>query len=326
MLTRSSHIITSKLVAGSKLKAVYFTKWFVRPALPSPGFYESQATKNGLFVLNSRFMSAKKVVFKSELGMQENDNKADEPTLQKLSSENNEQTSQQKPISFSSVDKAEKHYEHEQKLIFEKQREKWIHNITKKFSEDLYQDSIESSTKQLSGLEKYQWLDQEKERIKSSADPYASLISKAIQHSTDNQNNNPLTIEEINSLPVGEVLQRLQKYENKEKALENEHYLAIRKKAIRHLWEDAFSLSMIKDSELGKNLRYLNLLTDLFVNTYNQSFADPHECVTDFKLLSFLIFSPSKTLANTEYNIKLQNMLVKELFNDPGHLSTVQGK
>lgn len=83
---------------------------------------------------------------------------------------------------------------------------------------------------------------------------------------------------------------------------------------------------MIKDSELGKSARYLNLMTDVFVNTYNQTFADPHECVMDFKLFSFLVFSPSKTLANPEYNQKLQSMLVKELFSEPGHLSTVQGK
>lgn len=234
MLARSSHIVKNKIVFTYTQKAMYFTKWFVRPGYNSTEFYGSSANKNGLFVLNNRFMSVKKVVFKSEPEMEPNIDKVEEPTLSKLASQSNEQSSQQKSPVFQSIEQAEKYYESEQKVIFEKQREKWIHNITKSFNENFYQDSIENS-KKFSGLEKHEWFEKEKSKIQSSADPYASLISKVIQNSVDNQSADPMTVDEINNFPVGDVLQRIQKYQNKAAALENEHYVAVRKKAIRHI-------------------------------------------------------------------------------------------
>ena len=274
-------------------------------------------------------MHAKRVVFKSEPDLQEKSNQNNETTLAKIEEEKKEnepQKSKDETVSFSTIDKAQKYYENEQKIIFERQREKWIHNITKKYSDDLYQEKIEKAFQSLTGHEKFDWIDKDKENIRNSTDPYAALISKTIQHNVEENNIKPMTIDEINNLSIGEVTQRLQRYEDKASALENDHYLAIRKKAIRFIWDDAFSLGMIKDSKLGKNARYLNLMTDILINTYNQDFDNPHEWAMDFKLFSFMLFSSKQTFANDEYNLKLQGMLVKELFNEPGHLSTVQGK
>lgn len=236
---------------------------------------------------------------------------------------------QKTPQLFNSTQRALKHFEHEEKVIFENMREKWIYNATKKFDEDHYDDRIEVTYKSLKAKDSYKWLDEANQYASSSADPYAALLSKVIDNKVkaNSESTLPFAANEVNNLSATEVLDRLFTLKTSVTDLDSDFYIALRKKAIRFICdEDAFALSMIRGGELGKNPRFLNLMTDIFVNTYAPNAANPHECLRDFKILSFLLFDPEKTLAHKEYNLALQGMLAQELFSAPGHLSSIKGK
>lgn len=78
---------------------------------------------------------------------------------------------------------------------------------------------------------------------------------------------------------------------------------------------------MLTKTDLGKNNRFLNLMTDIVLSVPNS-----HECASDFKTLVFLLYDPQKVIQISDYKIKLQNLLVNELFYEPGHLPSVKGE
>jgi hypothetical protein len=117
-------------------------------------------------------------------------------------------------------------------------------------------------------------------------------------------------------------VERLRANIDKITQLDTKTYSDIRTKVVKHIChKDEFAKEMLTKSDLGKNNRFLNLMTDIALSVPNS-----HECVSDFKTLSFLLYDPQKILQNSEYKIKLQNLLVNELFYEPGHLPSIKGE
>ena len=116
------------------------------------------------------------------------------------------------------------------------------------------------------------------------------------------------------------------KYEKNKEFLSTQ-YQQLRKKAIRTICEnDSFAMAILKDGILGKSSRFLNLLTDVYVNTANPKLSDPDQFAKEFKIFSFLAFDPAAALKNKDYELYIQNILVNELFVEPGQFSSLKSK
>jgi hypothetical protein len=64
-------------------------------------------------------------------------------------------------------------------------REKWIHNITKRFDEDLHEDKIGKVHQTFVTDNQHPWLKEADEHASSSSDPLASLLFKVIEGKED---------------------------------------------------------------------------------------------------------------------------------------------
>jgi len=70
------------------------------------------------------------------------------------------------------------------------------------------------------------------------------------------------------------------------KKINSDGYLKLRKKSIRFVCEQEKHIKdMIKNGPLGQNARFLNLITDMYVNTFNPSSEAPLQCLTEFVML-----------------------------------------
>lgn len=190
----------------------------------------------------------------------------------------------------------------------------------------LFEDNIDAIHKNLKGQEKYSWVDNVEEPISSSSDPYATMISKLIDRSQPKSGKaKELTAEEFNNLSLDNALVKLRQGQIEVKG--EEALQQLWKQSMKMLGEkDNYAKSMIKDSPLGKNKRFRNLMTDIVVNTFNPNAQDPHSCAKEFKMFAFLAYDGHKALEKNKYNLKLQNILTNELFSEPGHLSGVKSK
>lgn len=238
-------------------------------------------------------------------------------------------------IEFGNLGHAKKHFYKERKEVFERMSEKWAHNTTRKYDQDLYEDKLQQAYDKASQDANFDWLDRIDKTATSSSDSMASLLANLIKHEKENKAS-PISVEEFKQLPLHEGLTRLKANIKEMKNLDEKAYSVLRKKAIRQICQnDEFALNVMKNGQLGKNARFLNLMTDVLVNTFNPKLVDRKDAnnnnlcwmpVNNFKLFAFLAFDPEMVMANQQYKIQLQNLLVEELFSEPGHLSAIKGK
>lgn len=110
-------------------------------------------------------------------------------------------------------------------------------------------------------------------------------------------------------------------------------YLNIRKKAVLLIWDDHKEIyELIKEGPLGRNARFLNLITDIYVNTFNPSSSDPHEFLKDFSYFSIVALNASNAFQTAssqpqeKADSRVLNQLFEEMFSEPGSIKTKNGK
>lgn len=173
----------------------------------------------------------------------------------------------------------------------------------------------------------YEWLDTHSSSILKSEDPYAALVSKVAEKvQKDVKNAEAINLDQFKKVGVVEGLTRLQPNLSKVESFDDQQYQVIRRKAIRELCEkDVYAIDIIKNSKLGSNNRYLNLLTDVFVNTFEAGAAEPFKFSKDFMLFSFLAFDAQSATQNTAYASYVQELIKTQMFKNPSDFSTLPG-
>ncbi|CAI2365840.1 unnamed protein product [Moneuplotes crassus] len=126
-----------------------------------------------------RNMSAQKVVFSKnpipESGKK--DNKDNKDFQKKLQVKENPPQSY-KPRNMGSSRQA---YYADRKKLYETLKEKWIHNVTKRFDEDLFEDNIQKAHSKHSRKADLTWLTKAERYAEKSFDPYSALLSDVIK-------------------------------------------------------------------------------------------------------------------------------------------------
>ena len=69
----------------------------------------------------------------------------------------------------------------QRKELFDNLREKWVHNTTKSFTEDLYEDGIQEAFQKHS-KNNLKWLEKADAYAETSSDPLAALLSSIIEN------------------------------------------------------------------------------------------------------------------------------------------------
>jgi hypothetical protein len=171
-------------------------------------------------------------------------------------------------------------------------------------------------------------LNNSKKYVKKASDPYTALISKIIdQNAKTLSRTEPVSLEKFKKMPTAQGLSRLQPNLSKVGKFDDAQFQVIRKKAIRQLCEnDQFATNMIKDSALGRNSRYLNLLTDTFVNTFDGSSDNPHQFAKDFLMFSFIAYDSQTAIQNADYAMAVQSLIKNQLFTEAGSFTSIPSK
>lgn len=154
------------------------------------GGLKSQLVSNTLYAWNVRgFASAQKVVFTSDPRKKfDEESKKSQRGLPKELKEKSLREAKT-PVSrppqpeYKNMDEALQAYYKERREVFEQIRERWIHNITKRFDEDLKEDTIQEAFKSLPETQHLQWIKEADAYASGSSDPLAALLSKAIENS-----------------------------------------------------------------------------------------------------------------------------------------------
>jgi hypothetical protein len=192
MLIRSSKIMKHQGFTKYVFSKQFAPKSFWSGVLKNTGAsgLKSRLAGNTLYTWNVRgFASAQKVVFTSDprKKFDEETKKTQRSTPNKLRSRSSKQDGAQvsKPTQpeYKNIDEVLQAYYKERREVFEQLRERWIHNITKRFDEDLKEDTIQEAFKSLPETQHLEWIKEADAYANGSSDPLAALLSKAIENS-----------------------------------------------------------------------------------------------------------------------------------------------
>lgn len=169
----------------------------------------------------------------------------------------------------------------------------------------------------------FQWLEKADSKAGSSSDPLAEIVLSQIERNQSEASNQPFTIEEFKKIPLQDGLKRLRSSLKSVSFIDEKLYSELRKRTVRSIChKDDYALEIMKNGFLGKNSRFMNLITDMFINTFNPASVTPHECLKDFMYFVFLQLDGNSI---NEYGPAIQNILINEIFTEPGQISSIKG-
>ncbi len=166
--------------------------------------------------------SQKKVIFSENPTEASSKNEATNKDFQNKLKQTPKQIPKQTPqqTKAKNMREAREAYLADRKQLHETLRDKWVHNASKSFTEDRFEDSIHKSHSKHTRKANLKWLESAENYALKSSDPYSALLSNVINSHGASQKIDVSNIEARINATIKRSILRFMK--NKEKCLKAE--------------------------------------------------------------------------------------------------------